>query len=81
MIMIMNRYQTIISIDKAKVVTKQQNLSKTKLKIKQYNMDVYSSQAFSVFRIKKRNLTTNIRASQLLTNKFKRLNITIKLSL
>jgi hypothetical protein len=31
MIMIMNRYQTIISIDKTKVVTKQQNLSKTKL--------------------------------------------------
>ena len=40
MIMIMNRYQTIIPIDKAKVVTKQQNVSKIKLKIKQYNMDV-----------------------------------------
>jgi hypothetical protein len=30
----------MVMIDKTKVATKQQNLSKIKLKIKQYNMDV-----------------------------------------
>ena len=36
----MDRYQTIISIDKSKVERKQQSLSKIKLKIEQYNMNV-----------------------------------------
>jgi hypothetical protein len=39
----MDRYQAIISIDKSKVERKQQSLSKIKLKIEQYNMNVYKS--------------------------------------
>ena len=65
MIMIMNRYQTVIPIDKAKVVTKQQN--KTKDQTIQYGCLEYPS--IFIIRIKKRNLTTNIRRSQLLTKK------------
>jgi hypothetical protein len=37
----MDRYQTIISIDKSKVERKQQSLSKIKLKIEQYNMNAH----------------------------------------